>query len=150
MLEFNFLPEPPLLTPITFGEPTVFEGDLAQATCVLRKGDQPVTFSWMFDGVGLTQADGINVLDVGGRTSILTLDPVRAYHQGTYSCSATNAAGTAEVKAELNVIGTMILHIIGVGCCHFYESAVWVSLPLIGSCISLFLLHRYSKVLLLK
>ncbi|XP_050693602.1 cell adhesion molecule Dscam2-like isoform X49 [Eriocheir sinensis] len=95
--------EPPQLTPISFGEPTFFEGDLAQVTCVLRKGDQPVTFSWMFDGVSVTQTDSVHVIDVGGRTSILTLDPVQAHHQGTYSCSATNAAGKAEVEADLIV-----------------------------------------------
>lgn len=109
MLEINVLAEPPQLTPMSFGEPTFFEGDLAQVTCVLRKGDQPVTFSWMFDGVSLSQADNIHVFDIGGRTSILTLDPVQAHHQGTYSCSATNAAGRAEVEADLNVNGTMTL-----------------------------------------
>ena len=71
----------------------------------------------MFNGAGLTQADHINVLDVGGRTSIMTLDPVRAHHRGNYSCSATNAAGAAQVKAELNVTGIIIVNIIGVGCC---------------------------------
>lgn len=123
MQETNFLAEPPQLTPITFGEPTFFEGDLAQVTCVLRKGDQPVTFNWMFDGVSLTQADNIHVIDVGGRTSILTLDPVRAHHQGTYSCSATNGAGSAEVEADLNVNGTMALNFFSVGHLLFFSLA---------------------------
>lgn len=123
MLEINFLPEPPQLTPISFGEPTFFEGDLAQVTCVLRKGDQPVTFSWMFDGVSVTQTDSVHVIDVGGRTSILTLDPVQAHHQGTYSCSATNAAGKAEVEADLIVNGTMTLNFFGVGHLVFFSWA---------------------------
>ena len=138
-----------MLTPITFGEPA-FEGDLAQVTCVLRKGDQPVTFSWMFDSVELTQADSINVLDVGGRTSILTLDPVRAHHQGTYSCRATNVAGTAAVKAKLSVNGTMILSVIDLGCCFLTRIGCMGFLPLIGHCFSLFLLRHCSKVASLK
>lgn len=123
MLEISFLAEPPQLTPIYFGEPTFFEGDLAQVTCVLRKGDQPVTFSWMFDGVSLTQTDGIHVIDVGGRTSILTLDPVRTHHQGTYVCSATNAAGSAKVEADLNVNGTIIFTFFIVGHLMFFSWA---------------------------
>ncbi|XP_047472722.1 Down syndrome cell adhesion molecule-like protein Dscam2 isoform X20 [Penaeus chinensis] len=95
--------EPPQVTPIDFGEPTFFEGDLAQATCVLRKGDLPVIFSWMFNGVELSQTDEIQVLKVGRRTSILILDPVQAHHQGTYTCRTVNEAGTAEVEAELIV-----------------------------------------------
>lgn len=117
---------------------------------MLRKGDQPVTFSWMFDGVGLTQADSINVLDVGGRTSILTLDPVRAHHQGTYSCHATNVAGTAEVKAKLSVTGTKTLSVIGLGYCFLTWIGFMGFLPLLGHCISLFLLCHNSKVILLK
>lgn len=79
---------------------------MAQATCVLRKGDRPVTFSWKFDGVDLTRTDDTQVFNVGSTTSILTLDPVRAHHQGIYSCSAINAAGMAEVEAQLIVNGT--------------------------------------------
>lgn len=106
-----FLSEPPQLTPIDFGEPTFFEGDLAQASCVLRKGDRPVTFVWKFEGIDLTQTDDTRVLNVADRTSILTFDPVRAHHQGMYSCSASNAAGMAEVEAQLIVNGTeKIIH----------------------------------------
>lgn len=125
----NFLPEPPQLTPITFGEPTFFEGDLAQATCVLRKGDQPVTFTWVFDDVSLIQSDSIHVIDVGGRTSILTLDPVQAHHQGTYSCSATNAAGRAEVAADLIVNGTLTLEFFSVGHLAFFSLARFMGFP---------------------
>lgn len=63
----------------------------------------------MFDGVELTHTDDINVQSVGERTTILTLDPVRAHHQGTYACSAANLAGTAQVQAKLAVNGTKII-----------------------------------------
>lgn len=79
---------------------------MAQATCVLRTGDRPVTFTWMFNGLELIHTDDIQVLNVGSRTSILTLDPVQAHHQGTFSCRATNAAGMTEVEAKLIVNGT--------------------------------------------
>lgn len=104
-MQKTFFTEPPQVTPIDFGEPTFYEGDLAQATCVLRTGDRPVTFTWMFDGMELSQTDDTQVLNVGGKTSILTLDPVRAHHQGTFSCRATNAAGMTQVEAKLIVNG---------------------------------------------
>ncbi|KAK3862534.1 hypothetical protein Pcinc_031611 [Petrolisthes cinctipes] len=116
--------EPPQLTPIDFGESTFFEGELAHATCVLRKGDRPVTFVWMFDGVELTHTDDINVQSVGQRTSILTLDPVRAHHQGTYTCSVANLAGTVQVQAKLAVNETPELLPIEFGLRTFSEGDI--------------------------
>ncbi|KAK7068699.1 hypothetical protein SK128_024055 [Halocaridina rubra] len=104
-----YITEPPQLTPVDFGELTFFEGDLAHATCVLRKGDLPIKLTWMFDGKELFDSDDIQILNVGRKTSILTLDPVQAYHQGTYSCSARNDAGTDLVETQLVINGTEVI-----------------------------------------
>lgn len=79
---------------------------MAQANCVVRKGDPPLTFTWLFKGVALTNVADTQIVGVGARTSILTLDPVRGHHQGTYVCIAQNSAGKSEVQADLIVNGT--------------------------------------------
>ncbi|XP_047472729.1 Down syndrome cell adhesion molecule-like protein Dscam2 isoform X27 [Penaeus chinensis] len=95
--------EPPQIIPIDFGSQAFYEGDLAQVNCVLRKGDPPLTIKWLLNGVELVTTDAIQILNVGSRTSLLTIDPVGAQHQGVYSCFAENDAGTAEVEAEMIV-----------------------------------------------
>ncbi|XP_045126212.1 Down syndrome cell adhesion molecule-like protein Dscam2 isoform X48 [Portunus trituberculatus] len=95
--------EPPELLPIEFGVEAFYEGDVAQASCRMRKGDRPVTFRWLFNGVGVVNTESTMVNNLGGTTSILILDPVRAHHQGIYSCSASNDAGVAQVEATVIV-----------------------------------------------
>lgn len=73
---------------------------------MIRKGDRPVTFTWLRDHHYLTANDDVQIDNVGGRTSILTLDPVRNHHQGNYTCLVTNAAGLAESSAVLLVNGS--------------------------------------------
>ena len=97
-----------MLSPIDFGSDTFFEGDLAQTNCVLRKGDRPVVFSWLFDGHLLTSSQDVEIVSVGGRTSLLTLDPVRGHHQGNYTCRASNGAGSSDVSSAILVNGTKI------------------------------------------
>jgi hypothetical protein len=53
---------------------------------------------------------GIYVLKIGSKTSILTIESVRAYHGGNYTCTATNSAGLSQFTAYLAVNG-IVLHI---------------------------------------
>lgn len=103
---FVFLTEPPLLLPIEFGSEAFYEGDMAQANCRLRKGDRPITISWLYNGIDLVSTDDTYIDNLGSRTSILTLDPVRAHHQGNYSCRAANEAGITRVDTTVIVNGT--------------------------------------------
>jgi hypothetical protein len=43
---------------------------------------------------------------LGSRTSILTIESVRAHHTGNYTCTATNFAGSSSFTASLIVNGT--------------------------------------------
>nr|AQY56561.1 down syndrome cell adhesion molecule [Penaeus chinensis] len=95
--------EPPQLLPIEFGSEAFYEGDMAQANRRLRKGDRPVTFSWLYNGILLVNTDDTYIDHMGSRTSILTLDPVRAHHQGNYSCRAVNKAGFTQVDTTIIV-----------------------------------------------
>lgn len=103
----HYLTEPPQVLPVDFGSEAFYEGDLAQANCVLRKGDPPLVFTWLFNGVTLVNTDDTQITGVGARTSILTLDPVNAHHQGNYECVAQNAAGITRSQANLIVNGTL-------------------------------------------
>lgn len=94
--------------PIEFGLEAFYEGDVAQASCRMRKGDRPVTFWWLFNGVDIVNTEDTMVNYLGGTTSILILDPVRAHHQGIYSCSASSDAGVAQVEATVIVNGTLL------------------------------------------
>ena len=79
---------------------------MAQSNCVLQKGDKPLTISWMFNGTPIYTNEDIQVLKVG-RSSILTIDPVRGHNQGNYSCVASNPAGTMTMSSFLVVNGTL-------------------------------------------
>lgn len=103
-----FITEPPELLPIEFGLEAFYEGDVAQASCRMRKGDRPVTFQWLFNGVEVVNTEDTLINYIRGTTSILILDPVRAHHQGTYSCSASNDAGVAQVEATVIVNGILL------------------------------------------
>lgn len=96
------------MIPLDFGESDFYEGDYVQGSCVLQKGDRPVNFTWVFNGIVLQSGDGIK-LDYIGKSSILTLDPVRGIHKGSYTCIASNQAGEEQVSAELVVNGTVVL-----------------------------------------
>nr|AGK90306.1 down syndrome cell adhesion molecule [Cherax quadricarinatus] len=95
--------ESPELLPIDFGLEAFYEGDLAQASCRLRKGDRPITIKWLYNGMQLINTEDTQISNIGATTSILTLDPVRAHHQGSYSCSAANDAGVTQVEATVIV-----------------------------------------------
>ena len=85
------------------------EGDFAQISCIITSGDQPVTLAWSFHGEGNSKRtlsdDGIAITNIGKRMSMLVIDQVRSTHQGSYTCRATNPAGTKFHTALLKVNG---------------------------------------------
>lgn len=103
------IPEPPQLMPIDFGESLLYEGHFAQAHCIVQKGNRPITFQWLFNGKELEISQDMEVLNVGKRSSVLTLDPVRLQYQGTYTCLAFNKVGSAHASAELIVNGIPVI-----------------------------------------
>ncbi|XP_045126187.1 Down syndrome cell adhesion molecule-like protein Dscam2 isoform X26 [Portunus trituberculatus] len=94
--------ERPHLIQLDFGESDFNEGDFVQVSCILQKGDHPVNFTWVFNGIVLQSGDGIH-MDFIGKSSILTIDPVRGVHQGNYTCIASNPAGEEQISATLVV-----------------------------------------------
>ena len=97
--------EPPVVMPLTFGRDTLDEGDFAQVICIISKGDEPLTISWSLQGAVVSAEAGISTSQLGPRTSMLTIQSVGYRHNGFYTCTAKNRAGTSSVVTELKVNG---------------------------------------------
>ena len=69
------------------------------------KGDEPLSISWTFHG-GQSRSDpGILTSPIGSRGSMLVISSVGRDHNGNYTCSAKNEAGSASQTAVLRVNG---------------------------------------------
>ena len=100
--------EQPELSPLSFGGDILNEGDFAQVSCIVRKGDQPLAISWSFHGSNITSELGIVITPLGVRGSSLMIPSVGHKHRGTYTCKASNAAGVQTKRVELNVNGALV------------------------------------------
>ena len=102
---WNFPTEPPILMPLTFGKDVLNEGQFAQLICIVTEGDEPLTISWSLQGEIVSSEAGLTTTALGTRTSMLTIQSVGYRHSGTYTCTATNKAGSSFQSAVLKVNG---------------------------------------------
>ena len=100
-----FSSEPPSIVPFSFGADSVDEGLYAQVSCIVQRGDVPLTITWSLKGDIVSSEPGMSTSQVGPRASILSIHSVGYRHSGTYTCTARNAAGTTSYAAELRVNG---------------------------------------------
>ena len=89
--------------PIYFSREVLNKRELAQALCVVRKGDGPLEISWTFNGMHITSDLGISTTSMGTRVSLLVINSVEPRHQGTYTCTAKNVAGVSSMSVDLKV-----------------------------------------------
>ena len=96
----------PSINPFEFEE-EVFSGSDALLTCHVSRGDQPLTIWWTLNGVRLTSnaTTGVSVVNVGAKTSLLTLANVDHHSDGQYHCFAENSGGQTSHSANLTVYG---------------------------------------------
>ncbi|XP_073812161.1 Down syndrome cell adhesion molecule 1 isoform X34 [Musca autumnalis] len=95
---------PPQVLAFTFGEEVYNMGDVFSTTCVVLKGDLPLTIHWTLNSEPITSGqDGFTVIKMNARTSYLSIDSLEAKHRGIYRCIAVNVAGLGEHAAELQV-----------------------------------------------
>jgi hypothetical protein len=97
------------VSPLSFGGDILNEGDFTQVSCLVRKGDQPLTISWSFHGSNITSELGIVTTPLGRRGSSLMIPTVGHKHRGTYTCKASNAAGVQIERVELKVNGILFV-----------------------------------------
>jgi len=74
-------------------------------------GDTPLDISWSFQGGPLSTHLGLKTTLIGARLSMLLVEPVIPGNQGTYVCTARNAAGVANSSAVLEVFGEFAIQI---------------------------------------
>ncbi len=100
--------DPPEILAFDFGKPVLDEGDFAHVTCVVTRGDLPLTIRWSAHGHDVTaQADDVITVQAGPRASMLSIASVGHRHRGVYTCTAANDAGAVSWATELNVNGTV-------------------------------------------
>ena len=100
-----FFSEPPQIVPFNFGSNAVNEGDGAQLMCFVQKGDEPLRISWFLKGAVVSSDPSVTTTLLGTRTSMLMISNVGYRHSGTYTCKASNDAGTEDMSATLKVDG---------------------------------------------
>uniref|UniRef100_A0A182NC81 Down syndrome cell adhesion molecule n=1 Tax=Anopheles dirus TaxID=7168 RepID=A0A182NC81_9DIPT len=100
----------PIILPFEFGEESFDIYSATTVSCVVTKGDLPITIVWLFNDRQIHSGDGVLITNSGHRISMLSIESVQPRHAGNYSCVASNKAGTAEYDATLNVMVLPIIH----------------------------------------
>ncbi|GAB6026762.1 Down syndrome cell adhesion molecule-like protein 1, variant 2 [Chamberlinius hualienensis] len=93
---------PPLIDPFVFPR-LLYEGMRARVSCVVTKGDLPITFSWLKDHQPLENDFGVTIRQDDHFSSSITFSSIRPAHSGNYSCIAKNSADTVNHTASLLV-----------------------------------------------
>ena len=97
--------EPPIIIPLTLGSDILNEGQFVQILCTVTEGDEPLSIKWSLQGDTVSSEPQLTTAALGSRTSMLTIQSVGYRHSGTYTCSASNKAGTRSRSVELRVNG---------------------------------------------
>uniref|UniRef100_A0A1Y1KWP0 Ig-like domain-containing protein n=1 Tax=Photinus pyralis TaxID=7054 RepID=A0A1Y1KWP0_PHOPY len=92
--------------PFNFGDETMNDGDTVSAQCTVTKGDLPITILWYLNGKPVNEYGSVFTSYMGKRINNLAIDSVQANHVGSYTCSATNLAGSTNFSTYLNINGT--------------------------------------------
>ena len=100
------LAEAPEILPFNFGKEILDEGDFVHVSCIVTRGDLPLTISWSLQGDIVGADNGIVSSQAGPRASFLSIASVSHAHMGIYTCKATNEAGSKSFATELKVNGT--------------------------------------------
>ena len=103
---FILISEPPELVPFSFGSDSINEGESAQLSCFVKKGDEPLKIHWSLKGDVISSEPSITTTMLGTKMSVLMISSIGYRHSGTYTCTASNKAGSVSLSADLRVNGT--------------------------------------------
>lgn len=93
----------PSIIPFSYDE-IVNVGDAFNLFCQISKGDKPIVIKWSFRG--FDDSHGIQI--VTNRildSSLLSISNATASHSGTYTCIASNNAGSSSYATNITVNG---------------------------------------------
>lgn len=92
--------------PFEFGEESFNTGDSTGVSCVVVKGDLPISIKWTLNGSPIVNGEnGLTVMKLSAKSSVLNIASLEKEHRGIVKCIAENAAGVAEYSSELQVNG---------------------------------------------
>ena len=91
--------------PFDFGAEVVNQKEFAQLSCVVRKGDEPLSITWSLKGDDISSDPALSTNAIGTRMSLLVITSVEYRHSGVYTCRAENPAGIATYSTTLKVNG---------------------------------------------
>ncbi|GBN43459.1 hypothetical protein AVEN_75052-1 [Araneus ventricosus] len=98
----------PVIDPHFFRESnTVDEGARTKLVCIVTKGDPPLRFHWLKNGLPFL-AHGETTVQTTEDSSIVTFKKVNSADRGLYTCVATNVASSANMTMQLIVNGMPI------------------------------------------
>lgn len=94
-------------------EDVINTGDSIDLFCQIQKGDRPIRVHWSFERSGsASEASEFDLLQpqmrtnrISSKTSMLSIPSASPAHTGTYTCIASNAAGTTSYGVNLTVNG---------------------------------------------
>lgn len=97
---------PPKIVPFGGGDEPLSFGDAVQLTCLVASGDLPVQLTWSFHGSeDKKKREGVSIMKLGSKSSVLIIESLQAHHSGNYSCRASNGAGNDEYTTSIVVNG---------------------------------------------
>lgn len=102
---FSFTLVLPRITPFSFEDNPLHEGQFVEIHCSVSEGDLPLTIEWSLNGNDLSNYPEVSTSKIGKRTSILIIESVSYSNAGNYTCKVSNKAGESTHSAELQVNG---------------------------------------------
>lgn len=99
----------PKIAPFAPGSDAFYPGDYFTVQCSIIHGDHPLLLYWAFNGMKLNEKNidelGVTISKMGSRSSVLTIESVKHFNAGNYTCYGKNKAGVTNYTAELIVNG---------------------------------------------